>query len=109
MRTLHIVEAIADHHGLVGRRAQGRQGIADRIGLDLAPLRRIHANHGFELAKPQLMHHIDALRLHARRRDRHAMPLRGKAVEQLGDSIEHGVLIRPQLIEKGTVLVGHHK
>ena len=37
------------------------------------------------------------------------MPLRDKAIEQLGDSIEHGILFRSQLIKKGTVLVSHHK
>ena len=95
VRALDVVKAIADHYSLVRGRAQGRQRVADRIRLGLAPLRRIHADHGFELAKPQLVHHIDALRFHARRRDRHAMPLCGKAIEQLGDSIEHGILIRP--------------
>ena len=28
------------------------------------------------------------------------MPLRDKAIEQLGDSIEHGILFRSQLIKK---------
>ena len=37
------------------------------------------------------------------------MPLRDKAIEQLWDSIEHGILFRSQLIKKGTVLVSHHK
>ena len=37
------------------------------------------------------------------------MPLRDKAIEQLGDSIEHGILFQSQLIKKDTVLVGHHK
>ena len=62
---LHIVKAIADHHGIVGRRAERRQGIANRIGLGLASLRRIHANHRLKLRKPQLAHHVNALCLHA--------------------------------------------
>ena len=52
---------------------------------------------------------IDALRLHARRRHGHTLALGGQPIQQLGDPIEHGVLLRPQLIKKGAVLVGHHK
>ena len=65
VRALDVVKAIADHHGIVRRRAERRQGIANRIGLGLAPLRRIHANHGSELRKTKLMHHVDAFGLHA--------------------------------------------
>ena len=109
MRALDVVKAVANHHGIIRGRAQGRQGIADRIGLGLATLRRIHANHRLKLRKPELTHHVDALGLHARRRHGHTLALGDQPIQQLGDSIEHGVLFRSQLVKKGTVLVGHHK
>ena len=37
------------------------------------------------------------------------MSLSGKTIEQRGDPIEHGILLRTQLVKKGTVLVGHHE
>ena len=109
VRALHIVKAIANHHGIVRGRTQGRQRVANRIGLGLAPLRWIHANHRLKLRKPQLAHHVNALCLHARRRHGQALALGDQPIQQLGDSIEHGILFRSQLIKKGTVLVSHHK